>query len=209
MPEMRFHIRWPDGATEQCYSPSLVIKDYFAVGETYALAGFPARSRTALTIASERVQAKYGFACSRAMGQLAQIEAAAGAFRRRTPARASPSIAFTNRLEQVTMTPSYQFPSHASVVVIGGGQAGLADQLSSQAERHRSCRAGEEPDRACLADAALGHVLPGDAELAVPAAGLSLSGQRSQRLHAARRDRRLYRELRQAHRCAGARKASR
>jgi uncharacterized repeat protein (TIGR04042 family) len=80
MPEMLFHIRWPDGATEQCYSPSLVIKEHLAVGATYEVAEFLRRSRTALTIASDRVEAKYGFACSRAMGQLARLEAAAGRF---------------------------------------------------------------------------------------------------------------------------------
>ena len=40
MPEMLFHIRWPDGATEQCYSPSLVIKDHLAVGTSYDVAEF-------------------------------------------------------------------------------------------------------------------------------------------------------------------------
>src|SRR5271170_6318585 len=63
MPEMHFHIRWPDGKRESCYSPSLVIKDYSALG-----------------IASERVKAKYGMPCRRAMAQLARIETAAGAF---------------------------------------------------------------------------------------------------------------------------------
>ena len=74
MPEMRFRIAWPDGSTESCYSPSLVIKDYFAVGQTYPLADFLVRSRTALTIASERVRTKYGYPCSRALAQLARIE---------------------------------------------------------------------------------------------------------------------------------------
>lgn len=77
MPEMRFHIQWPDGTQEICYSPSLVIKDYFQPGETYSLEDFVARSRTALNIASDRVQAKYGFPCGRAMGQLQRIEATA------------------------------------------------------------------------------------------------------------------------------------
>jgi uncharacterized repeat protein (TIGR04042 family) len=80
MPEMRFYIRWPDGAEETCYSPSLVIKDHFAVGETYLLLDFVARSRKALMIASERVREKYGVPCSRALGQLARIEAAARSF---------------------------------------------------------------------------------------------------------------------------------
>ncbi|MDR3466104.1 MAG: MSMEG_0570 family nitrogen starvation response protein [Xanthobacteraceae bacterium] len=80
MPEMHFDVRWPDGATETCYSPSLVIKDHLAVGECYALEDFLARGRVALTIASDRVREKYGFACSRALGQLARIEAAARRF---------------------------------------------------------------------------------------------------------------------------------
>lgn len=74
MPEMRFVIRWPDGSAESCYSPSLVIKDHLAPGHSYALADFLARSREALLAASDRVQAKYGFACTRALGQLARIE---------------------------------------------------------------------------------------------------------------------------------------
>ena len=75
MPEMRFNIRWPDATGESCYSPSLVIREHFVPGETYALDDFLARSRAALTIASDRVKARYGFACSLAMGQLARIEA--------------------------------------------------------------------------------------------------------------------------------------
>lgn len=77
MPEMRFHVRWPDGRREACYSPSLVVKDYLDPGETYALDDFLAKTRTALTIASERVREKYGFACSAAMDQLARIEGTA------------------------------------------------------------------------------------------------------------------------------------
>jgi uncharacterized repeat protein (TIGR04042 family) len=80
MPEMIFHIAWPDGSIEPCYSPSLVIKEYLAIGETYAVEDFMQRSRAALTIASERVKQKYGFACSRALGQLARLESAAKCF---------------------------------------------------------------------------------------------------------------------------------
>lgn len=77
MPEMHFHVRWPDGRREACYSPSLVVKDFLAPGESYAVDEFVERTRTALTIASERVRVKYGFACSSALDQLARIEAAA------------------------------------------------------------------------------------------------------------------------------------
>jgi uncharacterized repeat protein (TIGR04042 family) len=77
---MHFRIRWPDGSSETCYSPSLVIMDYFSVGTAYPLADFLERSRVALGIASERVKAKWGMSCRRAMAQLARIEAAAEAF---------------------------------------------------------------------------------------------------------------------------------
>lgn len=80
MPEMRFLVRWPDESVEACYSPSLVIKDHLAVGTTYPLADFRERSRIALTIAAERVREKYGFFCTRALGQLARIEEKANAF---------------------------------------------------------------------------------------------------------------------------------
>lgn len=77
MPEMRFHIRWPNGQRESCYSPSLVIKDYLTPGSSYALDDFLDRSRTALTIASDRVKARYGVPCSLAMAQLQHIESTA------------------------------------------------------------------------------------------------------------------------------------
>jgi uncharacterized repeat protein (TIGR04042 family) len=74
MPEMRFRIRWPDGQRESCYSPSLVVKEHLTVGDCYDPPEFLERCRTALTIASERVEARYGRPCSLALGQLAQIE---------------------------------------------------------------------------------------------------------------------------------------
>jgi uncharacterized repeat protein (TIGR04042 family) len=81
MPEMHYRLRWPDDSEVSCYSPSLVIKDHFATDTSYPLADFLARIRTATQIASDRVAAKYGYACSRAADQLAQIEAMAGRFR--------------------------------------------------------------------------------------------------------------------------------
>ncbi|ALM83304.1 MSMEG_0570 family nitrogen starvation response protein [Bordetella sp. N] len=74
MPAMSFRIRWPDGQETDCYSPSLVIRDYVAVGGNYPVDVFMGHMRTALEIASERVRQKYGFACSRALDQLATLE---------------------------------------------------------------------------------------------------------------------------------------
>jgi uncharacterized repeat protein (TIGR04042 family) len=80
MPAMRFHVRWPDGQTSDCYSPSLIIKDYFSVGQAYALPDFLTRIRDAYRIANERVREKYGFTCSQAGAQLDEIETIAARF---------------------------------------------------------------------------------------------------------------------------------
>jgi uncharacterized repeat protein (TIGR04042 family) len=77
MPEVHFSIRWPDGTRESCYSPSTAIRSHFTTGTAYQLPEFLARSRAGLTAASERVRARYGSACSLALGQLARIEARA------------------------------------------------------------------------------------------------------------------------------------
>ena len=80
MPEMTFQVRWPDGRTQRCYSPSLVMHDYLTVGAEYTVADFVDRSNTALTEASERVRAKFGFACTSAADTNARITSAAARF---------------------------------------------------------------------------------------------------------------------------------
>jgi uncharacterized repeat protein (TIGR04042 family) len=75
MPEMHFEVAFANGHREQCYSPSLVIRELVAEDAEYPVFEFMARIRAALEIASERVRLKYGFACSAAMDQLARLEA--------------------------------------------------------------------------------------------------------------------------------------
>jgi uncharacterized repeat protein (TIGR04042 family) len=74
MPEVHFTVQLPDGSQQHCYSPSTVVCSYFRKGEEMSLTDFILRSRIALTEASERVRAKYGFSCSSAAAQLAEIE---------------------------------------------------------------------------------------------------------------------------------------
>ncbi len=74
MPEVQFEFIWPDGRKEMAYSPSLVVKSYFEAGQIYPLADFLERSRTALLIASDRVEKKFGYPCSIALKQLQKIE---------------------------------------------------------------------------------------------------------------------------------------
>ncbi|MEO0541653.1 MAG: MSMEG_0570 family nitrogen starvation response protein [Cyanobacteria bacterium P01_A01_bin.105] len=80
MPEIHFQIQWPNGQRETCYSPSLIVQDYFEAGTSYTITEFLRRSRESLQIASDRVQAKYGFPCGRALGQLQKIETTAQPF---------------------------------------------------------------------------------------------------------------------------------
>jgi uncharacterized repeat protein (TIGR04042 family) len=75
MPEIYFTIELPDGDRRECYSPSTVVKQYFGAGEEMPVHEFLARSRKALTEASDRVRAKYGFGCASAAMQLQDIEA--------------------------------------------------------------------------------------------------------------------------------------
>jgi uncharacterized repeat protein (TIGR04042 family) len=77
MPEMRFAVRWPDGAETEHYSPSLVMHDHLSVGAAYPVDDFVARTSAALGEASERVRAKYGFACTSAMASEHEIVRAA------------------------------------------------------------------------------------------------------------------------------------
>jgi len=80
MPAMHYRLSWPDASETLCYSPSLVIQDYLRPGNDYPLPELLTRVREATRIANERVQAKFGFTCSRAGDQLLQTEAHAAAF---------------------------------------------------------------------------------------------------------------------------------
>jgi uncharacterized repeat protein (TIGR04042 family) len=74
MPELWFTVRWPDGSSEVCYSPSTVISKHFTAGKRYGIAEFAARARAGLVEAGDRVESKYGFRCTGADEQLRRIE---------------------------------------------------------------------------------------------------------------------------------------
>ncbi|MFQ6538870.1 MULTISPECIES: MSMEG_0570 family nitrogen starvation response protein [Aphanothece] len=65
MPEVRLTLQWPDGLTSELYSPSTVILQHLPPGETLSVAALQARGLEGLHQASERVRARYGFACTR------------------------------------------------------------------------------------------------------------------------------------------------
>ncbi|WP_428243212.1 MSMEG_0570 family nitrogen starvation response protein [Gynuella sp.] len=80
MPAVNFYLRWPDGKEEQCYSPSTVIYQTFKAGDTMPLSEFMQKAESALSSASERVKASYGYYCSSASDQLSQLKHRASDF---------------------------------------------------------------------------------------------------------------------------------
>jgi uncharacterized repeat protein (TIGR04042 family) len=80
MPEMTVTVRWPDGSVQRHYSPSLVMHDHLAAGSGYTVADFARRATDALAEASERVRAKYGFACTSAAASAERIHGLAAAY---------------------------------------------------------------------------------------------------------------------------------
>ena len=80
MPEVYFHIQWPDGEVTRCYSPSTIIREYFQTGATLTIEELAARSSEALAHASARVRDKFGFDCTSASSQLRDILSRARGF---------------------------------------------------------------------------------------------------------------------------------
>ena len=69
MPEVHFHVEWPDGEVTRCYSPSTVVLDYFQVGMELTVSELAGISEKALNHASSRVEARYGYRCTSAAAQ--------------------------------------------------------------------------------------------------------------------------------------------
>ncbi|VVD77335.1 MSMEG_0570 family nitrogen starvation response protein [Pandoraea terrigena] len=80
MPITHFIVKWPDDTEMRCYSPSTVVRDFLRPGE-YAIDEFLDTANRALVAASDRVRAKFGYACSSAMDQWNVIERAAEPYR--------------------------------------------------------------------------------------------------------------------------------
>jgi putative flavoprotein involved in K+ transport len=131
MPEMHFLVEWPDGQRDRCYSPSYVIEEHLSVDASYAVEEFVARVTTALHIASERVRARYGYACSSALDQLAAIEAKLAELAPEQLAGQVKVLGFEKHAPrdaraEAKPPPSVRVDRTYPVVVIGGGQAGLS-----------------------------------------------------------------------------------
>ena len=74
MPEVLLELRWPDGEASRFYSPSTVVYDFLKPGETLSIAELEQKGLAALREASERVRARYGFACTRTDEEASKLQ---------------------------------------------------------------------------------------------------------------------------------------
>jgi putative flavoprotein involved in K+ transport len=131
MPEVHFHVRWPGGEEEACYSPSTIILEYLQAGSDYSVPEFLSRTRSALEVASERVRARYGYACSSALDQLRSIQERIESMSPVERAQRVTVLALerqeardARRSSEVRrLAPD---PPSFPVIIIGGGHAGLS-----------------------------------------------------------------------------------
>jgi len=80
MPEVHLTLEWPDGTISQLYSPSTVILKRLKPGQNLAVADLKTEGFAALEEASERVRARYGFACTRTDEERLKLEQMATRF---------------------------------------------------------------------------------------------------------------------------------
>lgn len=143
MPEVHFHVRWPNGREETCYSPSTVILDHLEENVEYPVLEFVRRTKVALELASERVRARYGYACSSAIDQLSVIEermlqltpaereglVKVLGFSRQAARNAEGHSEAQRHSDTKRHSESHSIapqPQEFPVVIVGAGQAGLA-----------------------------------------------------------------------------------
>lgn len=80
MPEVMLQLEWPDGRQTTLYSPSTVILQHLQPGERLPVAELQQRAERALAEASERVRARYGFACTRTDEERSKLRHTATAY---------------------------------------------------------------------------------------------------------------------------------
>jgi putative flavoprotein involved in K+ transport len=124
MPEVYFRVQWPNGTTENCYSPSTVIEQYLSAGSDYGVDDFLERVSRALQTASERVQAKFGLACSSAGDQLTAIRQTVNGLSMHERLGTVRVLNIERGGSREARAPNTR--RHYPVLIIGAGQAGLS-----------------------------------------------------------------------------------
>jgi uncharacterized repeat protein (TIGR04042 family) len=74
MPEVLLELCWPDGESSPFYSPSTVVYEFLKPGDRLTMAELEQKGLAALREASERVRARYGFACSRTDEEASRLQ---------------------------------------------------------------------------------------------------------------------------------------
>jgi uncharacterized repeat protein (TIGR04042 family) len=74
MPEVMLELHWPDGEASRFYSPSTVVYEFLKPGDNLSIAELEQRGLAALSEASERVRARYGFACTRTDEEASKLQ---------------------------------------------------------------------------------------------------------------------------------------
>ncbi len=131
MPEVHVELLWPDGSEQRCTSPSRAIEGWLVAGARYPADELLRRVRSGLGAASERVREVYGMGCTSAAAELEAIERrvadletlAWGAGGR--PA-GTVLVKEIRRDREEAPPSSVDLGGHHQVVIVGGGQAGLA-----------------------------------------------------------------------------------
>src|SRR5688572_8901983 len=119
MPTVDFTLRWADGTEQRCQSPSTAIERFLTEGGRYPHHELLRRTREGLTAASRRVVEVFGMACTAAAAQIEAIERAA-----------RPGLVEVTRMRRSPTRVRFPAPNrlsgHHHVIIVGGGQAGLA-----------------------------------------------------------------------------------
>ena len=123
MPEVEFTVRWPGGRTQRCISPSRAIERAVVAGGRYPVAEFLRRTREGLEAANARLRSLRGFGCSSASELIEDLAATAAPL----PDDALVTVDCVRLVNTPRRVPAPEhLEGHRSVVVVGGGQAGLA-----------------------------------------------------------------------------------
>lgn len=127
MPEVHLHLAWPDGHTEWVTSPSRAIEAHVCAGATYPVDELLRRTDEGLHAADERVRERFGMACSAAAATREHLHAAAAEHGAAGDGRVRVLATRRGASSSVAGTPrALRLSGHVPVVVVGGGQAGLA-----------------------------------------------------------------------------------
>ena len=141
MPEVELAIRWADGHAQTGTSPSTAIERWLVQSAVYPRDELAHRVRHGLAEASERVRQVYGYACTSAAQLTDELLHGAAVHGVAPEAPVTVERLVGCRAPASSPAPA-RLPEHVAVLVIGGGQAGLATSWYLRRARDRACRAG-------------------------------------------------------------------